>query len=128
MANVDFPDRIRMSLRMPDTYFVKRPGSLEAGEVPAYELSPGAGEARPTGRVLVRFRDAEALGRHQADIETAGYVVEEILSYAPQAAWLRAASGSSAEGLRGIPRLERIAEVEEVEPQMLRTRALKSDK
>jgi hypothetical protein len=127
MANVEFPDRIRVSLRTPDAYFVKRPGPREAGEAPAYELSPGGGEARPTGRVLVRFRDAEALRRHRADIETAGYVVEEILSYAPQAAWVHAASGGPAEALRGIPHLERIAEVEEVEPQMLRTRALKSD-
>jgi hypothetical protein len=114
-------------LRTPDAYFVKRPGAQKAGEAPAYELSPGGGEARPTGRVLVRFRDAEALRRHQADIETAGYVVEELLSYAPQAAWVRAASGNAAEALRGIRRLERIAEVEEVEPQMLRIRALKSD-
>jgi hypothetical protein len=128
MANADFPDRIRASLQTPDTYFVKRPGSPKAGEAPAYELAPGTGEVRPTGRVLIRFRDAEALKRHQADIETAGYVVEEILSYAPNAAWLRAASGSSAEGLRGIPRLERIADVEQVEPQMLRPRALKSDR
>ena len=128
MANVEFPDRIRVSLRAPDTYFVKRPGPWEVGDTPAYELSPGGGEARPTGRVLVRFRDAEALRRHQADIEAAGYAVEETLSYAPQAAWVRAASGDPADALRGIPRLEQIADVEEVEPQMLRARALKSDR
>jgi hypothetical protein len=124
---MEFPDRIRVSLRTPDAYFVKRPGPWEAGEAPTYELASGGGEARPTGRVLVRFRNAEALRRHQADIETAGYVVEEILSYAPQAAWVHAAPGGPAEALHGIPRLERIAEVEEVEPQMLRTRAFRSD-
>jgi hypothetical protein len=117
-----------MSLRTPDEYFVRRPGPRGSSEPPTYELSPHGGVAHPTGRVLVRFQDAEALQRHRPDIETAGYVVEEVLDYAPQAAWVRAASGDTADALGSISRLEQIPDVEEVEPQMLRTRSFKRDR
>jgi hypothetical protein len=128
MTKWTFPDRIRLSLQKADQSFVKQSGPDDSTEPPVYVLSPGGQPARPTGRVLVRFADAAALTRHRKDIEAAGYVIEEVLSYAPQAAWVRAASGDPAEGLAAISALERMAEVEEVEPQMLRARALKADR
>ena len=118
-----YPERIRASLKQPQLYYVKqKAGSLQP---PAYELSPGGGIATPTGRVLVRFADAAALDKRRKDIETAGYTVEEVLSYAPQAAWVRAASGDAGESLARLGKLEAIGGIEEVEPQMLRARALK---
>ena len=127
MTNSPFPDRIRLSLQKAGQSFVKQSGSHDSTEAPLYVLSSGGQPARPTGRVLVRFADPAALARHRKDIEAAGYVIEEILSYAPQAAWVRAASGKATDALTAISALEQMAEVEEVEPQMLRARALKAD-
>jgi hypothetical protein len=127
MSNSTFPDRIRVSLQKADQSYVKQAEPHDSTEPPVYVLSSGGQPARPTGRVLVRFADPAALVRHRKDIEAAGYIIEEVLSYAPQAAWVRAASGDPAEALGAISALERMAEVEEVEPQMLRARALKAD-
>jgi hypothetical protein len=127
MTKPTFPDRIRLSLQKADQSFVKQSGTHDSSEPPVYVLSSGGQPARPSGRVLVRFADPAALARHRQDIEAAGYVIEEVLSYAPQAAWVRAASGNPAEALAAISALERMSEVEEVEPQMLRARALKED-
>jgi hypothetical protein len=117
-----FPERIRANLKQPQTEYVKRKAkSLQ----PTYELTPGGGIATPTGRILVRFADPAALEKHKKDIEAAGFKIEEILSYAPQAAWVSAASGLPGEALAGVSKLAAIAGIEEVEPQMLRPRALK---
>jgi len=118
-----YPDRIRASLKQPQLQYVKRTG--ETLQTPTYELAGGGGPATPTGRILVRFADAAALDRHRKDIESAGYKIEEVLAYAPQAAWVRATSGDAGEALSQIRRLEAIAGIEEVEPQMLRPRAWK---
>ena len=45
--------------------------------------------------------------------------IEEVLAYAPEAAWLRPATGGIGAALRGIPALELLPGVEHVEPQML---------
>lgn len=117
-----YPERIRASLKQPQIHYVKRKAvTLQ----PTYELPGGGGAATPTGRVLVRFADAAALEGRRKDIEAAGYKVEEVLSYAPEAAWVRAASGDAGDSLSGVGKLEAIAGIEEVEPQMLRARALK---
>lgn len=47
------------------------------------------------------------------------YELVESLAYAPQAAWLRAPAGDIADALAGLPRLEQLPDVENVEPQML---------
>jgi hypothetical protein len=117
-----YPERIRASLKQPHLEYVKQKG--EALQ-PSYELPGGGVAASPTGRILVRFANADTMEKRRKDIEAAGYVIDEILSYAPQAAWVRAASGDAGEGLSGVTKLEAIAGIEEVEPQMLRPRALK---
>lgn len=89
---------------------------------PVYTLQSGgaAGSmAVPTGRVFIRFADGERVGDREAEINQAGYEVEQRLNYAPNAAWLRARSGSIADALKGIDSLRKIAGVENVEPQML---------
>lgn len=86
---------------------------------PIYTLQPGGSFAIPTGLVFIRFaKGVEVDTQHEA-IQNAGYEVAQSLSYAPNAAWLRAPSGSLLEALRGISRLESIPHVEAVEPQML---------
>ena len=55
---------------------------------PVYALQPDGSPAVPTGRLLIRFSDETTVQEHRQEIEHAGYHIVEILSYAPQAAWL----------------------------------------
>lgn len=59
---------------------------------------------------------------HQEAIKQAGYEITNSLPYAPHAAWVSAQSGNILDVLVGISRLEAIADVENVEPQMLMAR------
>lgn len=90
---------------------------------PVYTLPPGGAPAVPTGRVFIRFKEGVPVERHLREIEQAGYEIAQRLDYAPHAAWLRAHSGEIADALTQIPALEQIADVENVEPQMLMQRA-----
>ena len=86
---------------------------------PVYALQPGGLPAVPTGQIFVRFAEGvKAESRRQA-IHRAGYELVESVPYAPHAAWLRPRSGDIAAALAGIPRLEQLPDVENVEPQML---------
>ncbi|MEH1949602.1 MAG: hypothetical protein V7K77_21990 [Nostoc sp.] len=58
-------------------------------------------------------------------INRAGYEVTQSLAYAPHTAWLRAKSGKIVDAIAGISQLEAIANVENVEPQMLMERSLR---
>jgi hypothetical protein len=98
-----------------------RPGRLS----PVYELLPGGANAVPTGLVFIRFAEGDSAGAHEKEINRAGYEVAESLAYAPHAAWLRARSGSIADALNRLPELEKVPGVVNIEPQMLRPRALK---
>jgi hypothetical protein len=82
--------------------------------------------AVPTGRVLVRFAEGVDAGDHAQSIQQAGYQIEQTLSYAPNAAWLCDCEGDVAGALKRIDQLENLPDVENVEPQMLSQRALKS--
>jgi hypothetical protein len=75
--------------------------------------------AVPTGRVFIRFADDIKAGDREAEIRAAGYEVDQQVDYAPNAAWLRARSGSIADALKGIDALRKVTGVENVEPQML---------
>lgn len=90
---------------------------------PVYELQPGGTPAVPTGQVFIRFREGVAVEERLREIEQAGYEIAQSLEYAPHAAWLRARSGEIADALADIRALEKIADVENVEPQMLMQRA-----
>jgi hypothetical protein len=90
------------------------------GLSPVYGLQPGDLPAVPTGRVFVRFAEGVKAESHRQQISQAGYELVESLAYAPQAAWLRSRSGDIADALAGIPALEQLPDVENVEPQMLK--------
>ncbi len=85
---------------------------------PVYRKA-GGGLAVPTGRALVRFADTDRAEHHRDAIAAAGFDLEQPLSYAPQAAWVRASSGEITDTLSGLSQLERLAGVENVEPQLL---------
>lgn len=89
---------------------------------PVYGPPQGDALAVPTGRVFIRFRPGESATAHRAALEQAGYAIAAELDYAPEAAWLRARSGSLAEALAGVPRLAALSGVASVEPQLLMQR------
>lgn len=88
---------------------------------PVYR-QPGGSLAVPTGLVFIRFAENMEVESQQAVIHQAGYEVAQSLAYAPHAAWLRAKSGKISDALQGIPQLAAIANVENVEPQLLMER------
>lgn len=89
---------------------------------PVYAPKGGESLAVPTGQLFIRFRQGATLSAHRAELEQAGYAIAQELDYAPEAAWLRARSGSIAGALDGVSRLRAIAAVERVEPQLLMQR------
>lgn len=105
----------------------ERKRAVLSGKVgPVYTLQPGGAPTVPTGRIFIRFREGLSVEARRREIEQVGYQIAESLAYAPHAAWLQARSGEIADALTGIPGLEQIAGVENVEPQMLTHRATRS--
>jgi hypothetical protein len=86
---------------------------------PVYRREPSGGFVIPTGMVLVRFADGDRAEHHRDEIAAAGFEIEQALSYAPQAAWVRARSGEIIDALRGLVALEQLPAVHNVEPQLL---------
>jgi hypothetical protein len=89
---------------------------------PIYTLQADGSLAVPTGLVFIRFVEGIEVESHREAIKQSGYEIAQSLSYAPQAAWLRAQSGNILDALVGISKLESIPNVENVEPQMLMER------
>ncbi|MCI0390702.1 MAG: hypothetical protein MOB07_18300 [Acidobacteria bacterium] len=101
----------------------RRQGASPGAVGPVYALQPGGTPAIPTGRVFIRFKEGVAVEERIREIEQAGYEIAQTIEYAPHASWLRARSNEIADALAGIRALEKIADVENVEPQMLMRRA-----
>ncbi|HEY0377079.1 MAG TPA: hypothetical protein VGC87_08985 [Pyrinomonadaceae bacterium] len=89
---------------------------------PVYELQPSGPLAVPTGKVFVRFAQGVDAASRRAEIERAGYEIVKTSPYTPHTAWLQSASGGVAQSLSNIHALESLADVENVEPQMLTPR------
>lgn len=105
-----------------------RRGELGAGQGDAvsitavYELQPSGTLAVPTGQIFIRFAEGVAADSRRREIESAGYEIVKTSPYTPHTAWLKATSGDIARALSNIHALEKIPDVENVEPQMLTTR------
>ena len=128
MDTAEAPPRVAVSTSQPDLHYelvsdarTDRAGAVDAG--PLYRRAPGGEVVEPTGRVLVRFGADERAAEHEADLAAAGFEVDEVLSYAPQAAWVRPGSGRVVDALRGLDRLQELPGVVAVEPQMIGQRA-----
>ena len=92
---------------------------------PVYSAGPDGPLAVPTGRVFVRLEEGLGPDARSAEFARAGFEIEQRLSYAPNAAWLRPAHGGVAKALPALAALERIPGVVHVEPQLLLARAWK---
>ena len=86
---------------------------------PVYRRVPSGETVVPTGRVLVRFGEGDKATDHEDDLRAAGYVVDEVLSYAPNAAWVRADGGSIADALHSLEDLSKAPGIEAWEPEMI---------
>ncbi len=90
---------------------------------PVYTPVGGEAPAVPTGQLFIRFREGERVEAHRSALVQAGFSITSTPEYAPQAAWLRARSGSIADALGGVTTLRRLPGVESVEVQLLMVRA-----
>jgi hypothetical protein len=105
-----------------DTHALPR-ASLRATITPVYALTRRGAPAVPTGLVLVRFREGIAAAACGDALTREGFMIHGVLPQAPSAAWVKAASGGIPASLRGIPALESIPGVVNVEPQMVKRSA-----
>ncbi|MEH2012371.1 hypothetical protein [Nostoc sp.] len=106
--------------------FPGEPNQSKQGTLsPIYTLQPNGSLAVPTGLVFIRFAEGVDVESQREVINRVGYEVAQSLDYAPHAAWLRAQSGNIADAIAGIPQLEAIPKVENIEPQMLMEKGLR---
>jgi hypothetical protein len=132
------PRELAVSSAAPDRLYELDPGLVapdpdagpaavrpvgDASGGPVYRRRPSGDVVVPTGRVLVRLRSGDTVGAHRAALEKAGYTIESVPSYAPNAAWVRAASGRTADALGQLDALHRLPGVEHIEPQMIEAAA-----
>jgi hypothetical protein len=93
---------------------------------PVYSLGPGSPPAIPTGRVFIRFTEQVAAQDRQGDLARLGYRIVRVTPYTRHTAWLDSVSGTIAEALAGLPDLEQLPDVANVEPEMLKPMARKT--
>ena len=98
-------------------------GADAANPTPVYRLQPAGPPAVPTGKIFLRFKEGVEAASRRAEVERAGYEIIETPPYAPSGAWVRASGGDVARSLSDIKALDKLADVENVEPQMLVERA-----
>jgi hypothetical protein len=122
-----FPERVRSGMDDAGPVYELSRDASDSENRPVYVLGSGGRIARPTGLVFVRFKIGVTPDDRARDIEDAGYEIEQTLDYAPEAAWVRAKTGDIADALHGISHLEKISDVENVEPQMLMRRSSRQD-
>jgi hypothetical protein len=108
-----------MEISVEPAESVRRESPKDAAVGPVYRQAPGGEAVVPTGRALVRFAEGDSAERHRSGLAAAGFELEEVLAYAPHAAWVRARSGSISDTLQGLGRLARLPEVQHVEPQLI---------
>jgi hypothetical protein len=107
------------------TVFKGEPKRNDADDRIGAVYNAGASLAVPTGLVFVRFSGGLNADSQREALKQAGYAIDEIPSYAPNAAWVRDVGGDIAAALTRIGALEKLAHVENVEPQLLMPRALR---
>jgi hypothetical protein len=93
---------------------------------PVYRLGTKGPQGVPSGRVFIRFRTHVPVEERRQELETCGFFVDELLSYAPHAAWLLSKDGNIATALNGFAKLRALPDVLLVEPQMLIRRVKRS--
>ena len=91
------------------------------GGGPVYALSGGS-LAVPTGRVFVRFADGADPQAASDALRGAGFRIEQVPSYAPNAAWLTPLETDIGDALGKIGAIQSVPGVEHAEPELLMER------
>jgi hypothetical protein len=90
--------------------------------LPVYARGSGSAVVVPTGRLFVRFADAIQATTRADELGRLGLRITQTLSYAPNAAWVESDRGVGV-ALSSIEAVEKLADVQNVEPQLLGSRA-----
>jgi hypothetical protein len=114
-----FPEKFELESDRGRTVYVLRPDLTPDDQSSAwYEPEDGGEPAQATGLVWVRFADGEDAAARAADLENAGYRIERVPGYAPNAAFVRAEDAAAS--LEHLGALRAIDGVTLVEPQLVR--------
>jgi hypothetical protein len=89
---------------------------------PVYRLGQKGPQGVPTGRIFIRFQSSVRVLERLEDLQSCGFTIQETLSYAPHAAWLRSMDGRIDTVLNSYQALQGLCGVMVVEPQMLMRR------
>jgi hypothetical protein len=96
------------------------PPSVDRNTItPVYALGSGGPLAVPTGLILVRYAENITAVSQKEALQRIGYIIDQELTYAPQALWVKPANRDIAFALNNVSLLETQPHVENVEPQML---------
>jgi hypothetical protein len=114
-----YPERIETASDGRRATFRLR-SDLTTASQPVYEMEGSGVQARPSGTVWIRFGEGTDAAARAAEIAAAGYRIERVIGYAPNAALVNASS--IADALSHLDALRAIPGVEAVEPQMLMER------
>jgi hypothetical protein len=120
IADPTAPDPVTSIRPVPPRSATRETGS-SAAVAPVYRRGADGDLVVPTGRVLVRFDDKDDASDHEDDLKTAGYVVDQVLPYATNTAWVRTADRNITEALHGIDRLRKLPGIVALEPEMIGT-------
>jgi hypothetical protein len=114
-------DRVTIVPGKPEESAAASPSAGGTGVTitPVYRLGARGPLAVPTGLVFLRLEEDRRIEDYEDRIASAGYRIAGKLDYAPNSGWLESATGTVADALRGIDKLESLPHVANVAPQML---------
>ena len=90
---------------------------------PLYEIAGSDAKATATGNVWVRFAEGIDARSRAEDLARAGYRIERVPGYAPNAAYVTADDVGTS--LANMDALRALRDVEHVEPEMLTERTFR---
>jgi len=79
----------------------------------------------PTGLIFIELKEGQPIEKKRELLLSKGYLIREILKYAPHCAWLVSDQGDIAEALNHMQNLTQIPDVQNVKPQLLQPRSFK---
>lgn len=98
---------------------VERQNRLSLTISPVYALEPHGVPAVPTGKLFIRLEEHIRAEEKRDILETMGYQIIDIPPYAPYTCWVSAHPDSLTTSLSHLSKLQTIADIRNIEPQML---------
>ena len=92
---------------------------------PVYGHNDDDSPAVPTGLIFIELKEGQSVEQQRELFLKKGYLIQEILTYAPHCAWLVSDQGDIADALNHMPNLMQVPGVLKINPQLLRPRSFK---